>query len=117
MVRTVHMEKRAATEAVRKNLSSLVDALSTESTLRGVTIACEQAGLITSGNKRDLLDSSTGQSSQSRASQLVGILQTIVGFKSEYLDTLLCILVNTGGVSGRVVANNISETCKCTCNR
>ena len=110
------MEKRAK-EAVRKNLSSLVEALSTESTLREVTLSCEQAGLITSGNKRDLLDSSTGHSSQSRASQLVGILQTVVGFKSEYLDTLLCILVNKGGVSGRVVANNISETCKCTCNK
>ena len=49
-------------------------------------------------------------------SQLVGILQTTVGLKSEYLDTLLCILVNKGGGSGRVVANNISETCKCTYN-
>lgn len=104
--------KHLATESIRKNISSLSEVLSTEETLRDVVIACEEAKLITTSNKKELFDNLSGRSTQARANKLIEILQSVVSFKPEHLDTLLVIVRDKGGVVGPVVAGNIARECK-----
>ena len=96
--------------AIRKNLVELNSALSAHpNTFRSIVLKCQQEGLITTGVSKELLDPLTGKSTQERASQLVTNLQTTIGLQPECLDTLLCILKDEGGVSGRTVAQKIAK--------
>ena len=61
--------------------------------------------------KNELL-STTGVSTQTSASRLTSHLQSTVGLNPTSLDTLLCILINKAGISGRAVADSIAQICK-----
>ena len=54
----------------------------------------------------------TGVPIKDSASQFTSHLQSTVGLNPTSLDTLLCILVNKAGISGRAVADNIAQICK-----
>ena len=79
--------------------------------MQSIILACEQEGLITTYFKNELL-STTGVSTQTSAGQLTSHLQSTVGLNPTSIDTLLCILVNKAGISGRAVADSIAQICK-----
>ena len=67
--------------------------------------------MISTDFKNELLHT-TGVSTQTSAGQLTSHLQSTVGLNPTSLDTLLCILVNKAGISGRAVADSIAQICK-----
>ena len=101
---------RDAKEAIRRNISILYDAISTAD-FQSIVLECEQEGLISTDFKMQLLHT-TGVPIKDSASQLTSHLQCTVGLNPTSLDTLLCILVNKAGISGRAVADSIAQICK-----
>ena len=61
---------------------------------------------------KTLLLHTTGIPIKDSASRLTSHLQSTVGLNPTSLDTLLCILVNKAGISGRAVADSIAQICK-----
>ena len=101
---------RDSKRAITSKISDLNDAIST-SDFQSIVLECEQEDLITTYFKNELL-STTGVSTQTNAGRLTNHLQSTVGLNPTSLDTLLCILVNKGGISGRAVADSIAQICK-----
>ena len=101
---------RDAKEAITRNIAKLNDAIST-SDFPSIVLECEQELLISTDFKIQLLHT-TGVPIKDSASRLTSHLQSTVGLNPTSLDTLLCILVNKAGISGRAVADSIAQICK-----
>ena len=100
-----------ANKAITSSISNLNDAISITSVFQSIVLECEQEGLISTDFKNQLLHT-TGVPLKDSASKLTSHLQSTVGLNPTSLDTLLCILVNKAGISGRTVADSIAQICK-----
>ena len=102
---------RDAKRAITSNIAKLNDAISTLDNFQSIVLECEQKGLISTDFKIQLLHT-PGVPIKDSASRLTSHLQSTVGLNPTSLDTLLCILVNKAGISGRAVADSIAQICK-----
>jgi formyltetrahydrofolate synthetase len=104
----VNVLKRAAKNAVVKNLIELNDAVSIdEGTFRNIVHGCTNT-LIAIAFSKELTETVAIPVTQ-RAGRFINYLSTTVGFKYDHLDTFLVVLCKYGGVCGTEAAKGVAK--------
>ena len=85
--------------------------------LTNIIYHCEEKDLITESVKSTLVSSSTGQTEEQRAYQLVDAIRKGLTLSTtlSVMDELLCILHTHAARTGQALSRNIAEQCEIYC--
>jgi hypothetical protein len=108
----LYTDKEKAVNAIKNNATTLLDALSTQTTFKTVAVACEEKGIITEALRKALLDNTNSMSLPDRALEFIDEVKNTVKFQPLYLGDFLHILTVKGGVPGAETAKLIEYSCK-----
>jgi hypothetical protein len=99
-----HQKKITAKEAVLKNTSRLIDAV-TGCSFQGFVTGCAEKSLITPYYRNHLLHDTP----MNKEALLIHEIEKVVQFQPSCLDTVLCILIDKCGIPGTVVAEAVAN--------